>query len=63
VEGSPAGIAGATEDDKGAGRREGDIDCLLGLAEEILISDIPWFTWMCCLIFEVFGASKVHLGI
>lgn len=36
---------------------------LLGLAEEILMSRIWWPLWMCSLIFEVFAASKEHLGI
>ena len=36
---------------------------LLGLAEEILMSWIWWSFWMCSRIFEVFAASKEHLGI
>jgi hypothetical protein len=36
---------------------------LLGLAEEILMSWIWWSLLMCSLIFEVFSASKEHLGI
>jgi len=42
-------------------RRKGLL--LLGLAEEILMSWIWWSFWMCSRIFEVFAASKEHLGI
>jgi len=53
--GSPV-VAGS--EDK---RRNGSL--LLGLAEEILMSWIWWSFWMCSRIFEVFAASKEHLGI
>jgi len=36
---------------------------LLGLAEEILTSWIWWSFCKCSRIFEVFAASKEHLGI
>lgn len=42
-------------------RRKGLL--LVGLAEEILMSWIWWSFWMCSRIFEVFAASKEHLGI
>jgi len=35
---------------------------LLGLAEEILMSWIWWSFCKCSRIFEVFAASKEHLG-